>query len=507
MHRSVPPLSEPSGIASETCSATQRKPAAGSGAPVEPTPRSAVEVLVPARLEAGRAAGHQERGAHAEVRGARLGRQPPQRREIGPGGVAVEQHDRRADREPRHEVVPHHPAGRREPAEAVRGPEVRVEGEGLQVLEEDAAVPVDDRLREAGGPRREEDVERVVERDGVEGEGRRIGEERRPGHGVRGRRRGRPAPARRYGHDDRGPQGRQRGPDLGDRRGPVDVPVAVAVAVDREQDGGLDLGEPVDDGPRAELGRARRPDGAEGRGREQADHGLRDVGQERGHAVAAPDAESLQARPAACDGVAELVGGEVDRVAGLRPADHDDVGRVPARHREHVVRVVERRTREPARARHPGLRQRGSRRRRGPHAEMVPDRLPEGARLVDRPAPGGVVVRRTRAPARSPARRGSGPIRVRSRASPGGLQRTSGIGSSEPFTGRLSARRPRPASRRSQADKLRGGSVRSRLVAVPVKVSTLRRTFCHASGSSIASAEPTTLTQPTHDPDAGAALG
>ena len=48
--------------------------------------------------------------------------------------------------------------------------------------------------------------------------------------------------------------------------------------------------------------------------------------------------------------------------------------------------------------------------------------------------------------------------------------------------------------------------MRSRLVAVPVKVSTLRRTFCHASGSSIASAEPTTLTQPTHDPDAGAAL-
>ena len=53
--------------------------------------------------------------------------------------------------------------------------------------------------------------------------------------------------------------------------------------------------------------------------------------------------------------------------------------------------------------------------------------------------------------------------------------------------------------------KDRGGSRRSRLVAVPVKVPADRH-FCHAPGSSIASAEPTTLTQPTHDPDAGAAM-
>src|SRR5207253_2487287 len=38
VHMSVPPLREPVGIASETVSATHSKPAAGSGAPVEPTP-------------------------------------------------------------------------------------------------------------------------------------------------------------------------------------------------------------------------------------------------------------------------------------------------------------------------------------------------------------------------------------------------------------------------------------------------------------------------------------
>src|SRR5829696_7516861 len=41
VHRSVPPLSEPTGIAAETASRTHSKPPAGSGAPVDPTPRSA----------------------------------------------------------------------------------------------------------------------------------------------------------------------------------------------------------------------------------------------------------------------------------------------------------------------------------------------------------------------------------------------------------------------------------------------------------------------------------
>src|SRR5215218_4825732 len=41
VQRSVPPLSDPTGILGETASLTQRKPAAGRGAPVDPTPRRA----------------------------------------------------------------------------------------------------------------------------------------------------------------------------------------------------------------------------------------------------------------------------------------------------------------------------------------------------------------------------------------------------------------------------------------------------------------------------------
>ena len=95
--------------------------------------------------------------------------------------------------QPRHEVVPHHPAGRREPAEAVGRPQVRVERECLEVLEEDPAVAVDDRLGQPGRPRREQHVQRVVERDRLDGERRRLGEQRRPRRPRRGPRQ-RPPP-------------------------------------------------------------------------------------------------------------------------------------------------------------------------------------------------------------------------------------------------------------------------------------------------------------------------
>ena len=118
---------------------------------------------------------------------------------VGPGRVAVEHHDRRPHEERRDERVPHHPGGRAEPEQAAARLQVPAERVRLEVLEQDAAVPVDDRLRPAGRPRREEHEERMVERDGLEGERTRLGEELLPGDRVRrpcARRRGR---ARRGG--------------------------------------------------------------------------------------------------------------------------------------------------------------------------------------------------------------------------------------------------------------------------------------------------------------------
>jgi hypothetical protein len=83
-------------------------------------------------------------------------------------GTAVIEDDRRVGEQDADEKVPHHPAGGREPEDAVARLGVEVEAQLLELLEQDAAVTLDDRLRQAGGPRRVEDPERVVERHPLE---------------------------------------------------------------------------------------------------------------------------------------------------------------------------------------------------------------------------------------------------------------------------------------------------------------------------------------------------
>ena len=107
----------------------------------------------------------------------------------GERGVAVEQHDGRADQEARHEQVPHHPTGGREPEEPVARAEVVMRGEELRVLEQDAAVAVHDRLRQARRPGREQHVERMLERHGLELEWAALGDEFVPTDRAIGRRR------------------------------------------------------------------------------------------------------------------------------------------------------------------------------------------------------------------------------------------------------------------------------------------------------------------------------
>ena len=70
---------------------------------------------------------------------------------------------------------------------------------------------------------------------------------------------------------------------------------AVRVAVDGEEDLGLDLGEAVDDRAGAEVGRAGRPDRADRRGGEEADERFGAVREVGGDAVAALDSQGAQA--------------------------------------------------------------------------------------------------------------------------------------------------------------------------------------------------------------------
>ena len=86
----------------------------------------------------------------------------------GCAGAAVVEDDRGVGEQDADEEVPHHPAGRGEPEDAVAGLRVEVQVELLQLLQQDPAVALDDRLRQAGRARRVEDPERVVEGDAVE---------------------------------------------------------------------------------------------------------------------------------------------------------------------------------------------------------------------------------------------------------------------------------------------------------------------------------------------------
>ena len=94
--------------------------------------------------------------------------------------------------------------------------------------------------------------------------------------------------------------------DAPEHLGAVEVAPAVAVAVDREHDLGLDLREAVDHAARAELGRGAGPDRADRGGGEEGDERPGDVGHVGHDAVAALNAERAHAACGGRDGVAQL---------------------------------------------------------------------------------------------------------------------------------------------------------------------------------------------------------
>ena len=221
----------------------------------------------------------------------------------------------------------------------------------LRYLEQDAAVPVDDRLRPACRPGREQHEQRVVEGDRLERERPGLGEQLVPGERVRDL-----VLAVGDVHDVA-----QRGQGGADRRhllAAVDRAVAEAVPADGQQHRRLELREAVDDAARAELGRAARPDRSEARRRRERDERLGDVRQVGDDAVARADAEPHEAGPGARHLLAEVREGELGRLARLGVGRRRDLARRPRRGRAGARRSS---------AARPGTRsRRASRRRRGP---------------------------------------------------------------------------------------------------------------------------------------------
>ena len=271
-----------------------------------------------------------KRGGHADVRRARLGGEAPLQPEVRPRRVAVDEHDRGAQHAGTdtsafhiiHAVVVNC-------SSRFSGPDVPLQAVRLEVLDEQVAVPVDDRLGQAGRARREQHDERVVERHLLELERPLVGEQVGPLDRVGDRRLA-------VGHVHDVLDGGQRRADLRDLLRPVEVAVAEAVAADGEQDLRLDLREAVDDAARAELRRARRPGRAEARGGDERDDGLRRVGQVADDAVARSDAEVQQPPPGSGRPARAAPRTSATRLARLRARDDRDAVVVLAR-AEHVL--------------------------------------------------------------------------------------------------------------------------------------------------------------------------
>ena len=167
---SVPPLVEKSQVSApsvlvDPVEALGRERGAGRADGAE-----AAEVAPRSRLDPGLHAGGDVGGAGAEHRHPGALGEVPEHAHVRVARVAVVEDDRGPGQQSRDEEVPHHPAGRGEPEEAVAGVGVDVEVELLQVLEQDAALRLHDRLRQAGGAGGVEDPERVVEGDALEAE-------------------------------------------------------------------------------------------------------------------------------------------------------------------------------------------------------------------------------------------------------------------------------------------------------------------------------------------------
>ena len=105
----------------------------------------------------------QEGGRGAEGGGPGLLGQVPQHVQVGVAGAAVVEHDLGVGEQHAGQEVPHHPAGGGEPEHAVALLRVHVQEHLLQVLEQDAALAVHDRLGQPGGARAVEHPQRVVE--------------------------------------------------------------------------------------------------------------------------------------------------------------------------------------------------------------------------------------------------------------------------------------------------------------------------------------------------------
>ena len=188
-------------------------------------------------------------------------------------------------------------------------------------------------------------------------------------------------------HDDHARNAGQAADDRRDLVGQRQRLAVVPVAVDGEDHLGLDLAEAVEHALDAEIGRARRPDGAEARRAQHGDDRLGHVRQVAGDAIARSDALLAQRRGHARDGRNQLCMRNAPRDLVFATKDQRIAGVVGRPAGEQVFREVEARVGEPARPGHAVAVDERALAAHADNAGVVPQRAPERFLVGHRPAP------------------------------------------------------------------------------------------------------------------------
>ncbi len=302
--------------------------------PVEGAARAGVD---PRLLKSGKVF-----GARSEMRDPLLARQGKQRLRTGMKGRTFVEHDDRSGGQSRNEPVPHHPADGGVVEEAFARPEIDVKTVLLEMLEENPAVGVDDPFGSSGRPRREKDVERMIEGNRRE-DGRSLCGRRRRAH-PRGRR----LLGTEIGHKHR--RAVETTGDLDDTFAHVVLAALVTVTVGGNEKTGRHLPEAVEHPLDTEIARGPRPDEASGGRGQHGGEGFGQIGKIARDAFPAGQSESTVELLPTGD-----VTAQIPPCPGAAPAAlvAKDKGRIVFRSGfEKRPRVVELSPDEPARARH-----------------------------------------------------------------------------------------------------------------------------------------------------------
>ncbi len=251
----------------------------------------------------------------------------------------------------------------------------------LEVLQQRAAGTVDDAFRRAGGARRVEDVERMIERQLLEFDVRRIAAVVAIRDGVSNP--GQVGVLRQRRNNDDFLDTGQRICDSGRDRKPVERLAGISIAVGAEEQTGLDLPKAIQHSMLAEIRGAGCPRCARADGCQHRHDGFRAIRHEAGYPVPWTNTGRSHGAGDRCDRAVELCTRHLYAVAGFVAIDHDALLTALA---QQVFGEVQPGAFEPPRAGHEvAVGQNGVSGAGGNDIAVGPDLGPEFGRVPDRP--------------------------------------------------------------------------------------------------------------------------